>query len=65
MFPAKQNKGYNWLPFWKSYCASWAHMQTGEMGRKKTIISVDADESMVIYMALDEYIEKHRREYGL
>lgn len=43
--------------------ASWAHMQTGEMGRKKTIISVDADESMAIYMALDEYIEKHRKEY--
>lgn len=44
--------------------ASWAAFQTGEMGRTKTIISVDADEALVIYWALEDYIEKHRREYG-
>ena len=43
--------------------ADWANYQTGELGRKKTIISVDADEAFAIYMALDEYIEKHRKEY--
>ena len=43
--------------------ADWACCQTGEFGRKKTIISVDADEAFAIYMALDEYIEKHRKEY--
>lgn len=43
--------------------ANWASFQTGELGRKKTIISVDADEAFAIYVALDEYIEKHRKEY--
>lgn len=45
--------------------ANWAEIQTGEMGRKKTIISVNNDEAFAIYMALDEYIKKHRKEYGL
>ena len=44
--------------------ASWATFQTGELGRKKTIISVDEDEALVICWALEDYIEKHRREYG-
>ena len=43
--------------------AGWAAMQTGELGRKKTIISVDNDEACVIVWALDDYIEKHRKEY--
>ena len=43
--------------------ANWASFQTGELDRKRTIISVDADEAFVIYLALDEYIEKHRKEY--
>lgn len=43
--------------------ANWAFYQTSEMGRKKTIISVDADEALVILWALEEYIEKHRKEY--
>ena len=43
--------------------ADWAFMQTSEYGRKKTIISVDADEALVIYWALGDYIEKHRKEY--
>lgn len=43
--------------------ANWAHFQTGELGRKKTIINVDEDEAFVICLALDEYIEKHRKEY--
>lgn len=43
--------------------ANWASFQTGELDRKRTIISVDADEAFAIYMALDEYIEKHRKEY--
>ena len=43
--------------------AHWAGVQTGEFGRKKTIISVDEDEAFAIYMALDEYIKKHRKEY--
>lgn len=43
--------------------ASWAGFQTGELGRKKTIISVDADEALVIEWALKDYIEKHRKEY--
>ena len=45
--------------------ANWASIQTGEFGRKRTISSVDADEAFAIYMALDEYIKKHRKEYGL
>ena len=45
--------------------ANWASVQTGEFGMKKTIINVDADEAFAIYMALDEYIKKHRKEYGL
>ena len=45
--------------------ANWAEIQTGELGRKRTIISVNNDEAFAIYMALDEYIEKHRKEYGL
>lgn len=40
--------------------ASWAAHQTGECGRKKTIISVDADEALVISWALDEYLKTHR-----
>ena len=43
--------------------ANWAHFQTAELGRKRTIISVTEDEAFAIYMALDEYIEKHRKEY--
>lgn len=45
--------------------ASYAGFQTGELGRKKTIISVDADEALVIEWALKDYIEKHRKEYGI
>ena len=45
--------------------ASYAHFQTSEQGRKKTIISVDADESLVIEWSLKDYIEKHRKEYGI
>ena len=41
--------------------ASYAAYQTGELGRKKTIISVDADEALVIEWALSEYIEKHSK----
>jgi hypothetical protein len=40
-------------------------MQTGELGRKRTIISVDNDEAVCIEWALEDYIEKHRKEYGL
>lgn len=43
--------------------ASWAHFQTSEQGRKKTIISVDADEALVIEWALKDYIKKHEKEY--
>ena len=43
--------------------ANWAHFQTAELGRKRTIISVTEDEAFAIYMALCEYIEKHRKEY--
>ena len=43
--------------------ANWAHVQTAELGRKRTIISVTEDEAFAIYMALGEYIEKHRKEY--
>ena len=43
--------------------ANWAHFQTAELGRKRTIISVTEDEAFAIYMALSEYIEKHRKEY--
>lgn len=43
--------------------ASYAHFQTAELGRKKTIISVDEDEALVIEWALADYIEKHRKEY--
>lgn len=45
--------------------ASWAAMQTGELGRKRTIISVDYDEAVCIERALEDYIKKHRKEYGL
>ena len=45
--------------------ANWAHFQTAELGRKRTIISVTEDEAFAIYMALGEYIEKHRKEYGI
>ena len=45
--------------------AGYALFHTKELGRKKTIISVDADEAFAIYKALDEYIEKHRREYQI
>ena len=44
--------------------ANWAFYQTSELGRKKTIISVDADEALVILWALNDYNEKHRREYA-
>lgn len=43
--------------------ASYAGFQTGELGRKKTIMSVDADEALTIEWALKDYIEKHRKEY--
>lgn len=43
--------------------ANWAHFQTAELGRKRTIISVTEDEAFAIYIALGEYIEKHRKEY--
>lgn len=43
--------------------ARWAEMQTGEFGRKRIIISVTNDEAFAICLALDEYIEKHRKEY--
>lgn len=43
--------------------ASWAAFQTGEQGRKRTIISVDANEALVIEWAVKDYIEKHRKEY--
>lgn len=45
--------------------ANWAEIQTGELGRKRTIISVTNDEAFAIYLALDEYIKKHRKEYEL
>lgn len=41
--------------------AIWAHKQTTEYERKKTIISVDADESLVICWALQAYLEKHEK----
>lgn len=44
--------------------AEWAQFQTGELGRKKTIISVDDEEALTIVWALTDYINKHRREYG-
>lgn len=56
--------------FWRLASASsayskacWAHTQTTEMERTKTIISVDADEALVLVWALDDYIRKHRKEY--
>ena len=44
---------------------SWAATQTGELGRKQTIISVNYDEALVIEWALSDYLEKHRKEYGI
>ena len=41
--------------------ACHAAYQTGELGRKKTIISVDADEALVIKWALSYYIENHSK----
>lgn len=41
---------------------NWALFQTAEEGRKKTIISVDADEAIAMYFALEEYIAKHSAE---
>lgn len=56
--------------FWKLASANcvyskacWAHTQTSEYGRKKIIISVDSDEALVIIWALEDYINKHRKEY--
>ena len=43
--------------------AKWACRQTWEFGRKKTIINVDEDEALVIFLALVEYIVNHRKEY--
>lgn len=43
--------------------ARYAFFQTSDLGRKRTIISVDEDEALVIEWALTEYIEKHRKEY--
>jgi len=43
--------------------ADWAHFQTAELGRKRTIISVTEDEAFAIYMALGEYVDRHRKEY--
>lgn len=48
---------------WAYTKACWAHKQTSEYGRKKTIISVDSDEALVIVWALEDYINKHRKEY--
>lgn len=52
--------------FWKVFSArvarekaDTAFYQTAELGRTKTIISVDSDQALVIYRALDEYIERH------
>lgn len=45
--------------------AAWAATQTGELGRKQTIISVNNDEALVITWALSDYLEKHRKEYGI
>ena len=41
--------------------ANWAYMQTSEFGRTRTIISVNADEALVILWALEEYIDKYRK----
>lgn len=56
--------------YWKLGTAShllskikWAAFQTGDLGRKKTIISVDNDMTFVLENAVEEYLEKHRREY--
>lgn len=56
--------------FWKLASANcayskacWAHKQTTEFERKKTIIGVDADEALVIVWALEDYINKHRKEH--
>ena len=38
--------------------ASYAKYQTGELGRKRTIISVDHDEAIVLEWAIDLYLEK-------
>lgn len=43
--------------------ADWAHFQTAELGRKRTIISVTEDEAFAIYMALGEYVDRHRKDY--
>lgn len=40
--------------------ASWAFTQTTEFGRTRTIISVDSDEALVIYRALDNYIQEYQ-----
>ena len=37
-------------------------MQTSEFGRTRTIISVNADEALVILWALEEYIDKYRKK---
>ena len=39
----------------------WAAFQTGELDRKKTIISVDNDESIVLEWAVQEYIDSRRK----
>ena len=39
----------------------WAAFQTGELGRTKTIISVDNDEAIVLEWAVKEYIESRRK----
>lgn len=43
--------------------AEWAWTQTAELGRKKTIISVDCDEAQVIVWAMEEYLWKHSEYY--
>ncbi len=41
--------------------ACWASFQTGELDRKKTIISVDNEESVLIEQAIGMYIEECHR----
>lgn len=39
----------------------WAAFQTGELDRKKTIISVDNDEAIVLEWAVQEYIDSREK----
>ena len=42
--------------------ADWAAFQTGEQGRKNTIICVNEDEALVIRWAIAEFIDEHAKE---